>query len=90
MSVGGDWAFTERFGNVFIPDVEIEEDDGSYTFSAVRGYSASLAVFGIDDQCVGWIDTRTLGFETARTYLDSVKAEFESAVTERIEGVTTR
>lgn len=52
-----------------IPDIEIKENNTQHVYVPLRGYSASLAVFDIDDNLIGWIDTRTLGFENAKEYM---------------------
>lgn len=72
-NVNGDRTYTEYTGDapVFVPDVEIKQDDPSYVYAAQRGYSGTLAVFNLEDECIGWIDTRTLGFETARAWMDA-------------------
>lgn len=69
--IDGDWTYTEYTGDmaVFVPDVKIESDRPEYVYAAQRGYSGSLAVFDLDDRCIGWIDTRTLGYPDARAWM---------------------
>jgi len=55
-------------GSVYVPEKKIETIDSKHRYEALRGYSASLAVFD-GARCVGWIDTRALGYETAKDWL---------------------
>jgi len=64
----GDSAWTAN-RQIFIPDRQIKRDDPEYVYVPLRGYSASLAVFDLDDRVIGWIDTRTLGYESAKEWM---------------------
>jgi hypothetical protein len=55
--------------SIFMPEVKIETHDASYVYVPLRGYCSLLAVFDIQDNCIGWIDTRTLGYETAKDWI---------------------
>lgn len=72
--VRGDWCYVDGFGDqrVFVPDVKIEKDDPTYVYRPCRGYSASLAVEDIDGKIIGWIDTTTLGYFSAKHWMISV------------------
>jgi hypothetical protein len=72
MAARGDWAYTAN-GQIFVPDFEILEDDPSYIYVPLRGYSASLAVFDIKDKCIGWVNSRTLGYESAKDWMRGTK-----------------
>lgn len=56
-----------------IPENQVKEDKPEYVYVPLRGYSASLAVFDISDACIGWIDTRTLGYESAAEWIKATK-----------------
>jgi hypothetical protein len=47
--------------SIFLPDIEIKEDKPEYVYVPLRGDSASLAVFNLDDRCIGWINSSNLG-----------------------------
>lgn len=64
----GEWARSGK-REIFVPDVQIQNDDPTYAYLPLNGYSASLAVFDVDDNVIGWIDTRTLGYESAREWM---------------------
>lgn len=64
----GDWGWTGN-GRVWIPEVRITEDDPSYVLVPLRGYCALLAVFSIDDHCIGWIGIDDLGYETVKDWM---------------------
>ena len=68
MAKKGEFGWTKE-GRVFVPDVRIKVDKPEYVYHPLRGYSGSLAVFDIDDRCIGWIDTRTLGYENAKAWM---------------------
>lgn len=67
----GDWAYRGDGSRIFVPDVKIVEDRDEYAYEPLRGYSASLAVVD-DGRCIGWIDTRTLGYEDAKSWMADV------------------
>ena len=61
-------------GKVLMPSKKITVVDPDHRYEAARGYSASLVVFDKSGKCIGWIDTRTLGFETAKEWMARKKA----------------
>jgi len=62
-------AYTETHA-INIPEVEIREDKPYYSYSAIRGYGYHLAVhMMLSKTCVGWIDTRVLGYNDAADWL---------------------
>jgi hypothetical protein len=67
-----DRVYTQH-GEVLMPDHKVVEDKSEYNYEPLRGYSACLAVFDIDDNCIGWIDTRTLGYESAKEWCKATK-----------------
>ncbi len=54
---------------IFVPDVQVTEKVQGHVYAALRGYCASLAVLDASGTCVGWIDTRVLGYERASDWL---------------------
>lgn len=54
---------------ILIPDLEIKEDKPEYVYVPLRGYAASLAVYDINDNVIGWIDVRKLGYENAMSWM---------------------
>lgn len=54
-----------------LPDQKITIVDPTHVYEPMRGTSASLAVFTDSslETCIGWIDTRTLGFDTAKDWI---------------------
>jgi hypothetical protein len=71
--MAADFAYVDGHGLMLVPDVQITEDKAEYVYRPQRGYSGSLAVFDIDDHCIGWIDTRVLGYENAKAWMDGEK-----------------
>jgi hypothetical protein len=57
--------------SIFIPEVKIETHNEEYRYEALRGYSGTLAVFNCGI-CIGWIKVETLGFSTAKEWLNSL------------------
>jgi len=66
--VKGEWEYTQN-RHVFVPDRKITKPSHVFNYVPVRGYSAHLLVFDIHDRCIGWIDTRTLGYENAKEWI---------------------
>lgn len=64
----GEWAWLEH-GQVFIPENKVTPSP-EYRYEALRGYMGHLAAFR-GTVCIGYIDTRSLGFETAKDWLKS-------------------
>lgn len=56
-------AYTQN-GNVFIPDVEIQIKCESHSYVPLRGHGHVLAVYDVNDKCVGWINSATLGYSS--------------------------
>ena len=56
-------------GRYQVPDKEIKVIDPSHVYVPARGYSAGLIVFDLNDHPIGWIDTRTLGYENAKAWM---------------------
>jgi hypothetical protein len=60
------------WGNVWVPENKIEEVKPEHSYHPVSGFSASLIVLDENDVCIGWIDTRVLGYEAAREWMKAV------------------
>ena len=69
-----DIAYTKN-RTISIPDIEITQDDSTYVYHPCRGYSATMAVENIDGEIIGWIDSRTLGFNYVEDYMKHHKME---------------
>jgi hypothetical protein len=70
--MNGEFVYTKD-GEIFLPENKIEKPEPSYQYEALRGRGLHLAVYcHVKASYVGWIDTRTLGFETAKDWLLSV------------------
>lgn len=61
---------------VFVPETKITQNKSEYVYHPLRGYCSLLAVFDINDKCIGWIDTRTLGCEDAKEWMEKNKYLF--------------
>lgn len=48
---------------ILIPDVE-QEPRQEYIYVPLRGYGYMLAVYALNDTCIGWISCTTLGYES--------------------------
>lgn len=69
--VEGTWSWTTHH-RVYVPERRITTRDSRHVYVPLRGYSSHLAVFvrqGREHKCIGWIDTRTLGHETAKAWM---------------------
>jgi len=66
--IKGEWEYTQN-RDVFVPDRKITKPSPVFIYVPVRGYSSHLIVFDIHDRCIGWIDTRTLGYENAKEWI---------------------
>lgn len=53
--------------------VEVTQDRPEYVYVPLRGYCAILAVFDLNDRCIGWINTRTLGYNTAQEWIQATR-----------------
>ena len=69
----GDWMWRPNGERVFVPSVQITQDKPEYNYEPVRGYSGLLIVWDINDKVIGWIDTRTLGYENAKAWMEGTK-----------------
>lgn len=69
----GDFAWTAN-RQIFIPENKVEQVDPTHTYEALRGYSTHLAVMDSSGKCIGYIDTRTLGYDNAKEWLTHVSA----------------
>jgi len=55
--------------SIMLPETKVTHADPSHVYEPMRGFGAHLAVFDADGRPIGYIDTRTLGYETARDWL---------------------
>lgn len=56
--------------DLLMPNNEILHDDPSYVFVPLRGLCSILAVFDNDDKLIGWINTRSIGYESAGAWMN--------------------
>ena len=61
--------YTQKGASYVCPDKEIKKPNSSYVYVPTRGFSGSLTVFNKSNRCVGWIDTRSLGFPNAKAWM---------------------
>lgn len=52
------------------PDVELKKPERGFIYMPTRGFSDSLTVFDDRAECIGWISSRTLGYESVRDWMD--------------------
>lgn len=52
-----------------IPDIEIDTDDPAYVYVPLRGHGYVLAVFNQADKCIGFIQSKTLGFASVKAWI---------------------
>ena len=69
MKIKGEFSYLSNGTSVFVPDVQIKEDKPDYCYEPALGYSGSLIVFDLDDNCIGWIDPRVFGCENAKEWM---------------------
>ncbi len=69
---GGMEAHTKNH-SIFLPETEIKEDRPEYVYVPLRGYGYCLAVFDINDTCIGWINCASLGYESAKEWVSKTK-----------------
>lgn len=55
---------------IHIPEVEIKEDKPEYNYAPLRGYGFILAVFDLDDKCVGYIGSNVLGYDSVKEWME--------------------
>ncbi len=60
--------------SVMLPELKITTVDPTHRYEPMRGFAAHLAVFSADGAPIGYIDTRTLGYETARAWMTAQNA----------------
>ena len=54
---------------ITMPDKEIKSDLPEYIYVPLRGWCSILAVFDLDDRCIGWVDTSLLGFKCVEDWI---------------------
>lgn len=54
-------------GPICLPDNQLHFYRSEYRYEAVRGFCSFLATFD-GNECIGWTDTRALGFEFANQW----------------------
>lgn len=62
--------YTSNF-KVVMPQVEIKEDKPEYVYVPLRGYCAVMAVYSIEDVCIGWIKSAVLGYESVKAWMQA-------------------
>lgn len=65
---GDETAYTAT-QTIHLPDVEVDQDDPSYIYVPLRGYSSVMAVFDQSDECIGWILSERLGYPTVKDWI---------------------
>jgi hypothetical protein len=73
---------TQNHPDILMPDVQIHTVDPTHVYVPLRGWSSLLLVlsnrrlpgeqgslYNAEDNVAGWIDTRTLGYETAGLWI---------------------
>ena len=55
---------------IHIPDTKITEDKPEYNYAPLRGFGYILAVFDLDDKCIGWIESSTLGYDSVKDWME--------------------
>lgn len=70
--VANDLVYTTN-KSYLMPDRAIKEINHTHNYVPLRGYFSLLAVFDLDDKCIGWIDTVHLGYPNARAWMDATK-----------------
>ena len=58
---------------IAMPEIEIKNIDSSYVLVPLRGYGYLLAVFDIDDICIGYTTTDNLGYENVKDWMLKTK-----------------
>lgn len=64
----GTWGWTAN-RRIWIPEVKITEDDPTAVYVPLRGCSGSLAVFNLEDVCIGWLPIEVLGFPSVKEWM---------------------
>jgi len=68
----GTWVHTLH-GQYYMPEREIKKEHDTYVYVPMRGYMSQLAVFDKFDHVIGWINTRVLGYGSAKEWMTGVK-----------------
>ncbi len=66
-------AYLSDGSEVYIPDRKITVDRHYYNLVPVRGYCASLAVFDLDDVCIGWMPIEITGYQTVKDWMRAMR-----------------
>lgn len=64
MAIELGYAYSEEKEMIEVPDTEITQPKDSYTYLVFRGYPYDLGVFE-NEECIGWVASKTLGFKTS-------------------------
>ena len=62
----GAYTATQR---IMVPEVEIDTDDPTYVYVPLRWHGYVLAVFNIADECIGFIRSSTLGYDSVKAWI---------------------
>lgn len=60
---------TQNHHDILMPDVEVFVKDPTHVYVPLQGWCSLLMVYNAQDNLVGWINTRTLGYETAGEWM---------------------
>jgi hypothetical protein len=61
--------YTEKGLSYYCPDRELKRVPAGALLVPTRGFSANLSVFTKSHRCIGWIDTRSLGYENVKAWM---------------------
>jgi hypothetical protein len=62
-----DLAFTTK--TIIIPDIEIKSIQTNHKYVPLRGHGYVMAVYDNHKNCIGWVDVKTLGYETVKDWM---------------------
>ena len=52
-----------------IPENKITEDKPEYNYAPLRGHGFIMAVFDLEDKCIGYIEIGTLGYNSVKEWM---------------------
>lgn len=54
---------------IMIPEIMTTKDDPTYVYVPLRGHAYVLAVFDLEDECIGFIRSSTLGHDSVKAWM---------------------
>lgn len=70
--MSSDLAYVDAFGLIRVPDTKVKTLP-EHDLRPCRGYSSSVAVFDINDKCIGWADVTDLGYPDVKSWMTGTK-----------------